>query len=527
MQNYKQYAELETPSYGGANTALQFSLIPRSQSPRMQNCYMDQDGDISKRPGTIPVTTTALGAQIEHLAIYKSSPSAAAAEEIYASSGTTLHKYNGTDTLNALTMTAPLNRADIHTVGFTNSALATRLLIGDGSALKQCDGSAVTLVDPAVDDASPAPANVLTDVNTKGIKFIWEHTGHVFMSPGTNELFYSKRFEFNYVPEVQYFFLPRDNDFINGNGQSFDNVCLVPNRRSWAIITGENFDNFKADQYLNTEYGVIAPRSIQKITYADGSQTIAFLSDNGMHEIYTAILDGGGRQYATRSLMQEKINFDTLGLTEAEKAAAVGVFHPEKFLYLLSFKKGGTNYSYAYDTRTREWYTDWLAFNAKVYASLNGILYFAGVTGHLHRFDDDLYSDWNESTKTTGTFVHFKRYSPALALEFSGFPSMWDSYLVESKQWLIPSTLDITFIFSDNTDVMENIIKNMVFVEGVSQWGFAKYANLNFTDTVNEPNEILFDYSRLSKYVQVLWENDRDEPVKIFKDKFKGRISQK
>jgi hypothetical protein len=527
MQNYKQYAELETPSYQGANTALQFSLIPRSQSPRMQNAYMDEDGDISKRPGTRPLTTSALGAAIEYLTLYKSSPSVSATDEIYAASGTTLHKFNGSTALTGLTMTELLNRADIHTVGFTNAVLTSRLLIADGASLKQCDGSAVTLITPAADDTLPLPPNGMAAINTKGNKFVWEHTGHVFVSPGTNELFYSKRYQFDYFPTTQYFLLVRDNDFINGDGVSFDNVCLIPMRRSWAILTGINFDNFEADSYLNTEYGVIAPRSIQKITYADGTQTIAFLSDNEMQEVFTAINDGGGRQYATRSLMQGKIDFSKIGLTDAEKAAAVGVFHPEKFLYLLSFEKAGVDYTYAYDTRTREWYTDWLTFNAKSYTSLNGILYFGGSTGHLHKFDVDLNTDWNESTKATGTPVYFKRYSPALSFEFSGFPSMWDAYLVESQQFNVPSTLDITFIFSNNTDVMESIITNEIFVEGVSRWEYAKYGNANYTDIVNEPNEILFDYSRLSKYTQVLWENDRDEPVKIFKDKFKGRLSGK
>jgi hypothetical protein len=525
MQNYKQYAELDTPSYGGANTALQFSLIPRNQSPKMQNAYMDEDGDISKRPGTIPVTTTALGAPIQHLTTYKASASPSSAEEIYAASGTTLYKFNGTTALTGLTMTATLNRADIHTTGFTNSALTSRLLIGDGAALKQCDGSTVTTVTPAADDTAPAPANGLTTVNGKGIKFIWEHTGHVFVSPGNNELYYSKRYEYDYFPTTQYFFLVNDNDYVNGNGISFDNVCLVPMRRSWGILTGINFDDFKADSFLNTNHGVIAPRSIQKITYPDGTQSIVFLSDNAVHEVFTAILDGGGRQYATRSLMQGKIDFSKLGLTDAEKAAAVGVFHAEKFLYLLSFQKGGVNYTYVYDTRNKEWYTDWLTINAKVYVSLNGTLYFGGATGHLHKFDENLYSDWNESTKTTGTPIYFKRYSPAVSLEFSGFESMWDAYVVETKQWFVPASLDITIIFAANTDVLANAIKNQVFVEDISQWDVAKYLNVDFTDAINEAGEIIFDYSRLSKYVQVLLENNRDQPVKVFKEKWKGRTS--
>lgn len=527
MQNYKTPFELETPSYGGCNTALQFSLIPPEQSPRMQNTYQDQVGDLSQRPGTIPVTTTALGSPIPYLTKYKISPTSTANEEIYAASGVTLYKYNGTNALVGLTMTNNLASANLSTIGFTNRLLVSALIIGDGGSLKQCDGSIVKNVVPAANDVSPAPANVLTDVNAKGCKYVWEYSGHVFISPGTNEIFYTKRFDFNYIPEVQFFFAVNDNDFVNGNGVAFDSVCLIPMRRGWNILAGENFDTFENDKFLNTVYGVIAPDSIATLTYPDGTQTIAYLSDNEVHEVFTALLDGGGRQHATRSLMKDKIDFNALGLTEAEKASAVGSFDARRSLYLLSFKKGSTNYTYVYDVRNREWYTDWLTFNAQAYVSLNSETYFAGATGHLHKFDDDLYSDWNESTKVTGTSVYFKRYSPALSGEFSGFQSMWDAFLVESKQWHVPATLDITFIFSGNTDVMVRVIKGEVFIEGVSQWGFAKYANINFTDFLNEPNEIIFDYSRLSKYVQVLLENPRDEPVKLFKQKFKGRASGK
>jgi hypothetical protein len=261
------------------------------------------------------------------------------------------------------------------------------------------------------------------------------------------------------------------------------------------------------------------------VTYPDGGQTIIFLSDDEVHEVFTAIYNDTSRQYATRSLMKDKINFEAVGLSEAEKEDAVGFFDASRSLYLLSFKKAGVNYTWAYDLRNREWYTDWLTFNANSYVSLEGITYFAGSLKHLCKFDDDLYTDWNESTQTTGTPVYYKRYSPAQHFEFSGFASFWDAFLLECKQWLVASTLDITFIFADNTDVMEDAVASSVFVEGQSLWGFAKYANINFTDLVNEPNEILFDFSYLSKYMQVLVENPRNEPVKIFAEKLKGRPS--
>jgi hypothetical protein len=424
-------------------------------------------------------------------------------------------------------MTNALNQADIYTFGFTNAGLTSIMVIGDRASLKQCDGSIVKNIVAAANDPSPAPPNQLAAVNVKGAKFVWEYSGHVFISPGTNELFYTKRYEFNYVPDTQYFQLVNDNDYVNGCGVVYDSVCLVPMRRGWAVISGVNFDNFDASKFLNTARGVIAPHTIDKITYPTGEQTVVFLSDDGVHEIYIAVLEGGGRIYSTRAVMQETIDFAAIGLTEAEKATAVGYFDNENIRYMLSFQKAGVNYTWVYDTRNRQWYSDWLTFNAKSYVMLNTVLYFAGTLKHLCKFDEDLNTDWSNSTKTIGTPVHYKRYSPALSFEFSGFGSMWDGYLLESQQSYGIATLDVTFIFTNNTDVMEGVINGQVFVEGVSQWGYAKYANVNFTDLVNEPNEILFEYSRLSKYVQVLVENDRDEPVKQYREKFKGRNSGK
>lgn len=522
---YQLQVELLTEGYLGCNTALQFSQLNRQQSPRMQNAWQPKIGAIGKRPGTVPVTTATLSSPIPYLTKYKISPSVSAVEEIYAASNLVLYKYNGAGTLTPLTMTNALASNVLNTTGFTNSILTSVLVIGDGGSLKRCDGSTVVNITPAADKPSPNPPNVLASVNALGCKFVWQYNGHIMISPGTNEFFYTDRYEFDYVSQVQYFFLVNDNDFINGNGLAFDSVCLIPLRRSWAILTGTNLDNFAANTYLNTAYGVIAPKSITKLTYPDGTQTIAYMSDNEAHEIFTAINDGGGRQYATRSLMKDKIDFNALGLTVAEKAAIVGTFDARRSLYLLSFQKSGVNFTYAYDVRNREWYTDWLTFNAQSYVSLGSDTYFSGATGHLHKFDDNLYSDWNESTQVTGTPVYFKRYTPLLSLEFSGYSSYWDYYLIEARQFFGPSSLDLTIVFSNTS---ENVNYNSawrlnVAVHGVSRYGQARYANLFYTDIVNAPSRKVF--KKKSKYVQALWENSRDEGLEIYKDSWLGRKS--
>lgn len=517
--------ELLTQGYAGANTALQFSQLSREQSPSMQNAYQSKLGAIAKRPGTIPVTTVALNAPINRLMVFKATPTNTN-QEILASSGTTLYKYNGTNAFIAQTMTNPLNTSDIYDTDFTNSVLSSIKFIADQSSMKRYNGTDVANITPAPDDPAPNPPNDLNDINAKKPKFCWTYSGHIFVSPGNNEVFYSKRYEYDYWPSVQWFLLVRDNDFVNGCGISFNNVCLIPMRRGWGILTGQNFDNFDASMFLNTVSGVIAPRSIAKITRPDGTQSIVYLSDDGVHEVYdTGILDTGTRQYSTRALMKDKIDFMALGLTEAEKEASIGYFDGPMSLYFLTFNRDGVNTTYVYDVRNGEWYPDWTGFTSKSYIRIDDVVYFGGSSGYLHKFDENLYSDWTNAAKTVGTPVHFKRYSPLLSLEYSGYASYWDYFLLEARQFLVPSSIDLQVIFSNETatDMTESPWKLNVAVYGSARYGVSRYANLQYTDIVNAPQRLVF--KRKSKYIQVLLENNRDEPVEIFKDLWIGRTS--
>jgi hypothetical protein len=410
--------ELMTSNYLGANTAKQFSQLTPEQSARLKNAYMTKVGAIGKRPGSVPVTNAALGAPIKHLTVYDGVVGGADGD-IYGSSASTLYKY-GSSAWIAQTMTAALNSSQIYTVGFKNASGVTRMIIADSGSLKQLNSATntVTVITPAADDPAPNPSNMLANVNALGIRFLWVHKGTIYVSDGSDTYWYLKRYQFDYIPQTQVEQLVRNNDYINGNGISYNDVLLVPMRKGWNITKGTTIDNIDATEFLNTTNGVIAPRSIARMTYPNGGQTIPYLSDDGVHEVYNIADETGGvNQYATRSLMKDKIDFFALGLTEAEKTAAVGTFNTDLNVYLLSFNQGSTRLTYAYDVRNGEWYTDWTGFDAQAYTTLDDKLYFAGNTGHLHKFDKELYSDWNQVAKTSGTPVQFERYSPLLSLE--------------------------------------------------------------------------------------------------------------
>lgn len=519
MPAVQQVATLEPKGFDGQNTVYNPADLPLESQVQAKNAIMREIGTIGKRDGSQPVTTAALGATIEHLTQYKSSPTAS--PDLLAASGTTLYKFNGTDTLTAQTMTNALNAADIYTVDFTNAALTSRLLIGDGASLKAYDGAAVANVTPAADDTAPAPPNGLTSINTKGHKYAWAYSYHVFSSPGNNEVYYSKRYEFDYWPTTQYFYLVRENDYVNGPGQAFDNVCLVPMRRGWAIITGTTFDNFDASQFLNTAYGVIAPRSIAKVTYPDGEQTVVYLSDDGVHEVFIVTTNIASKIYASRSLMKNEIDFSIF--TDAEKAAAYGAFDADNNCYRLFIKSGSQQYCYVLDTRNKKWYVWTFPWDVKPSIRHNAVTYFAGSTGHLHKFDLNLYSDWNESSKSTKTIVDFDVYGPIVSFEFSGYPSYLDYYMVEAKQWTITATLDVNLVYATDVVAIPDALKNQVFVWGVTSWGQGQWANLNYTSILNNAKRLVV--KKKGFYFQRRFRNNRDEPVLIYREKYIGRLS--
>lgn len=518
MPAVQQVATLEPKGFDGQNTVLNPADLPLESQAQAKNAIMREFGTIGKRDGSQPVTTTALGATIEHLTPYKSSPTAS--PDLLAASGTTLYKFNGTDTLAAQTMTNALNTADVYSVDFTNSTLISRLVIGDGASLKGYDGTAVANITPAADDPAPAAPNGLTSINAKGHKYVWTYSYHVFSSPGNNEVYYSKRYEFDYWPTTQYFYLVRENDYVNGPGVPFDNVLLVPMRRGWNIISGTTFDNFDSSQFLNTTYGVIAPRSIAKVNYPTGEQTVIFLSDDGVHEVFIASANVS-KVYATRSLMKTEIDFSIF--TDAEKAAAHASFDADNNQYKLFIKSGTIQYCYVMDTRNKKWYVWTFPWDVHPSIRFNEVSYFAGTTGHLHKFDPNLYTDWNESTKTTGTTVDFDVYGSIVSFEFSGYPAYLDYYMVEAKQWTITATLDVYLVYATDMVSIPDALKNQVFVWGVTPWGQGQWANLNYTSILNNAKRLAI--KKKGFYFQRRFRNNRDEPVLIYREKYIGRLS--
>lgn len=451
-------------------------------------------------------------------------------EELLAVSDNTLYMYYGGN-LNAVTMTNPLYTPDVHSEAFTNAANVSTLLLTDGADLKQFNSTAVVNVTPAANDPSPAPPNDLAAINLVGPKYVWSHTGHVFLSAGSDLIWYSKRYEFNYFPSTQFFKFVRNNDYITGPGITFSNLCLIPMRRGWGILMGEVFDDgtvsngFKGNQFLNTLNGNISPRGFTRITYPNGVQTIAYLSDDGVHEIYDTGFEGEGvRQYSTRSLMKDKIDFAKFGFSNEDKAAAVAHFDPvSNWLYIAINSSTLGNYIFIYDTRNQQWYVWRMPWAVKAFAKWQDTNYFGGVQKLLQAFDDELYTDWNESTKTTGTAVDFDCYSGLLSFEFSGDSSYLDYYLAECQLWDVPSSLDVWIVYGTGKVEFNPAQYNEIFVWGRTEYGHGQYANLSFTDYVNNAQRLVIH--RKGKFFQRRLRNNKDEPVILLREKYTGRTS--
>lgn len=517
----ERHTEVAVNTLLGLNTAGVPTSLQMGQFRYLMNSYQAKVGSATKRPGSVPVTS-ALAAAIEYLTEYKSSASKVA-PDLLAASGNTLYKFNEVDTLTAQTMTNALESSDIYTLAFTDASLTSILFITDGGDVKKYNGTAVTNIVPAVSDASPAPANALIDINLLNPIYCWVHKSQIFLSSGDDAIYYSKPFYFDYFPETSYERYVRNNDYITGPGVTYSDVLLIPMRKGWGLLTGNNFDSFVGNQFLNTVNGCIAARSIQRITKPDGQQTILYLSDDGVYEIFdTGAIDTGTRQYATRSLMKDLIDFDAIGFTDAEKKAASSYFDQTLNLYILLIKRDTASYAYCLDTRNGQWYP-WNNIKGESLLRHNGTLYYAGSEKQLRKFDVTLGSDWNESTKTTGTPIDQDCITDMIAMEDTGYPSYLDYLVLYGKQYPTPSSYDVTVVFFQTTEAVAKAMQSQYMVWGVTKWGEGVWANLDYTDLVGKPPRV--KYKKRSYYFQIRFRNNRDELSEFYRYKLIGRNS--
>jgi hypothetical protein len=524
-----------TPSLG-MNSALNPGQLPQGAHRLALDACLKSIDTIGKRPGSVPVTSSALGQPLTCLMSYKAAASSVA-PDLFAVSGNTLYKYSAS-ALTAQTMTDVFDSSNVFGVGYTDFADVSNLLLTSGGSLKQFDGTQVKNVVPAADDTGTGgvlPVNKLSTINARGLKYVWVFTGHVFVSDGTDLIWYSKRYHYDYFPgDAQYFRFIADNDYVTGPGISFGGLCLLPMRRRWGVISGETFDDgvstdipFKANQYLNTSSGNISSRGYCKITYPTGQQTIAYLSDNGVNEIYdTGVNDvetSGTRQYSTRNLMDNKIDFNKNRFTDAEKAAAVASFDSINGRLLVAIDRDTTHYVFVYETQNQEWYIWRIPWSTKSLAEFEGSIYMGNTTGLLHTFNEDLTSDWDNMGKSSGTTVKMYIATGLLSAEFTGESSYFHYLQVESAMWTVKSSLDIVLVYGAGALALDKAIFNEIGVYDVSAYDEAQYANLRYTDNVNQTKRKKIH--KKAKYAQIIFSNDRDEPMTILRYRIEGTAS--
>src|SRR5690606_37274385 len=130
--------------------------------------------------------------------------------------------------------------------------------------------------------------------------------------------------------------------------------------------------------------------------YPDGRQEIFYLNDRGVcaiNGIDTLSMDNSAR-YSTRSVTEDKIDWDGLGVPKDDWAKATATFYEGR--YWLIYPKGSDWKGLVFDTREGEWFpVDNIAANTFYYDE--DMLYFAGTDGHLKILDEDLLADYSDA----------------------------------------------------------------------------------------------------------------------------------
>lgn len=505
---------MEIPSFLGLNTAQSFSEIDPKESRDMLNALPKSIGGIAKRPGTIPLTTTPIGA-IKTLCNLRKN----GVNTILATSGNTLYKYvNGAFT--AVTMTALLNSPDIDYAQFKDKNGQEVLVIADGAKLKAFDGTQVYEIVPAPNETG-YPANDLANINNKGLKGCVVHNTRVVVWDGSDTIWHSKIGYYDYFGQTDYQRFVRENDYVQ-TCVTFAGALLVFMRRHIGVLFGQDINNW-SQGFLDTQNGCINPKTVQIVTHPDGRQEVFYLSDNGVHAVYTIDtieLDVSNR-YSTRSVTEGLIDWKKLGVTKDEWRKATAYFYEGR--YWLVYPKGTEWRGLVYDTRVQAWFPiD--NVKANFFYHDEDYFYFAGDDGHLKVFDDTLYSDWNDKNKTSGTPINFYWYSKLLTPKLTGYDHFWDILMIEAKQFPKKSTLDVEVNTYRDQFSQPSALKTAMLIWGETEWGEAQWHNPLLTDAVNDAKRLRTFVK--GQYCQIKLSNNRDEPVEVFSLKYEIRIME-
>lgn len=507
---------IEIDRFGGQNTAKSFSEIEQYESAQMLNFLPNKIGGIANRPGTVPLTTTALGSEIKTLASLRASGS----NNILGASGTTLYKYNsGTNEWDAQTMTDDLVTDEIGHAQFKDENGKEVMVIADGGDLKSYDGTTVVDITPATDDDSPLPANNLATINTDHSAIgCTVHNTRVVIWDGSEAIYHSKIGYYDYFPNVDYQRFVRENDYVQ-NCISYGGALMVVMRRGIGALFGEDIDNWSQD-FLDTKDGCIAPKTVQMVTYPNGTQEVFYLGDDGVHAIYTIdtlSLDSSAR-YSTRSVTREQIKWDELGVTKAEWKEATAYFKDGQ--YWLIYKKGDDWQGLVFDAQSRQWHPiDNVEANS--FYDDEDYFYFTGEDGHLKVFDADLFSDYDDAAKSTKTTFDKIWYGKLLTPGVTGYAHMWDILMIEARQFQVTSSIDVEVNTFAGRYTSPQEIKTANLIWGEMEWGEAQWANPYLTDSVNNAKRLRTFIK--GQYAQVKLSNDRDEPIEVFSMKYEVR----
>lgn len=509
--------------FRGINTDVQFSQIDIAQSPDMVNLIPGQIGSLRHRPGTKLITQTPRIGGLSRMFPYRLTGTT----NIVASGGTTLYKFDtvGLD-WDAQTMTNALNTANINAVQFRNDAGAEVLVIADGSNLKSYNGTAVVNITPAANDSSPLPPNNLATINSSNpAQGITTHNNRlVVWNTSKDTIYHSKPGFYDYFPQVSFQRFVKDSDTIQ-TCISFGASLLIFMRKNIGVLFGDGYSTTTqagdwTQDFLDTTDGCVNPRSVQIVVYPDSTEQVFYQTDKGVSSVMnisTQALDNSTR-FATRDVTDAKVNWEDLGITNAEWSSAVSYFTQGK--YWLVWTDSGVFKGVVYDTHTDEWFPINNVLATDFYADVNNF-YFIAADGHLHAFDDTKHFDYTNFAQTTGPAVSWYWYSKLMNPALTGFDHFWDILLIEAQQFNTQASIDVEVNTFTGNFTHPRAIKNEIFIVGVSIIGEAQIANTLLTDIINNAKRLRVFLK--GQYAQIKLSSNRGEPVELYNIRFEVR----
>ncbi|WNS74235.1 hypothetical protein RRV45_15095 [Bacillus sp. DTU_2020_1000418_1_SI_GHA_SEK_038] len=415
-------------------------------------------------------------------------------------------------------ITGSLTGSDVQMISYKDRNVGDVVLFADGGKLKHYQAGVVSEVTPHAADTNEQTDPGLNDLaNLTNFRALAIKQDRIYAAAHPtvkNRLSFCHHdpkigyAAYDYWPAIFFTDIATDNnDVINQLEVFRDGLVVLCENSIWFLRgDGRTINDFD-QQKINVPTGCIAPNSVKIV-----GNELFYLAEDGLYAMYST-----DQNYVSARLVSTLVSEGRIlssientlkSIPLADKRKAVGHYHDNK--YYLSFPSG---LALVYDTILQCW-TKFTNIQANSFLTKEGVLFFASNSGHIYKFDENVYSDDGEAIPF---MLKTKNFDFGYEVQDKKYRKFWTiARQYDAEQSIFNLSAKVDYIDVDIEQVSTD--ESQAWGEGI--WGESYWG---YRDVVQ--NELRIQ--KRGKNIQlIITNNEVDQPLTIYGMTFQYKLKK-